>query len=71
MQLYGKIRTISIHKNKKSEVHSYIFKAEVLEIKSKYKHHISIYTDSLKQDEKVAYAVIRPNFTDSIRFPDN
>ena len=32
---------------------------------------MSIYTDGLKQDEKVACAVISPNFTDSIRIPDN
>ena len=31
----------------------------------------SIYTDGSKQDEKVACAVISPNFTDSIRLPDN
>ena len=39
-------------------------------IKSAYKHYISIYTDGSKQDEKVACAVISPNFTDSIRLPD-
>ena len=32
---------------------------------------MSIYTDDSKQDEKVACAVISPNFTDSIRLPDN
>ena len=32
---------------------------------------MSIYTDGSKQDEKVACAVISPNFTDSIRLPDN
>ena len=32
---------------------------------------MSIYTDSSNQDEKVACAVISPNFTDSIRLPDN
>ena len=48
-----------------------IFKNEFLEIKSKYKHHLSIYTDGSKQDEKVACSVISPNFTDSIRLPDN
>ena len=32
---------------------------------------MSIYTDGSKQDEKVACAVINPNFTDSIRLPDN
>ena len=32
---------------------------------------MSIYIDSSKQDEKVACAVISPNFTDSIRLPDN
>ena len=62
---------LDLHKNKKSEVESYIFKTEYLEIKSAYKHYISIYTDSSKQDEKVACAVISPNFTDSIRLPDN
>ena len=36
-----------------------------------YKHYISIYTDGSKQDEKVACAVISPNFMDSIRLPDN
>ena len=41
------------------------------EIKSAYKHFMSIYTDGSKQDEKVACAVISPNFTDSIRLPDN
>ena len=32
---------------------------------------MSIYTDGSKQDEKVACAVISPNFTDIIRLPDN
>ena len=32
---------------------------------------MSIYTDGSKQDEKVACAVISPNFTNSIRLPDN
>ena len=32
---------------------------------------MSIYTDGSKQDEKVACAVVSPNFTDSIRLPDN
>ena len=49
--------TLDLHKNKKSKVDSHIFKTEVLEIKSKYKHHISIYTDGSKQDEKVVCAV--------------
>ena len=31
---------------------------------------MSIYTDGSKQDEKVACAVISPNFTDNIRLPD-
>ena len=56
--------------NKKSEVDSHIFKTEFLKIKSANKHYISIYTDGSKQDEKVACAVISPNFTDSIRLPD-
>ena len=54
-----------------SEVDSHIFKTEFLEIQSAYKHNMSIYTDGSKQDEKVACAVISPNFTDSIRLPDN
>ena len=62
---------LDLHKNKKSEVESHIFKNEFLEIKWKYKHHLSIYTDGSKQDEKVACSVISPNFTDSIRLPDN
>ncbi|MCG7877158.1 MAG: reverse transcriptase domain-containing protein [Candidatus Thiodiazotropha endolucinida] len=62
---------LDLHKNKKSEVESHIFKNEFLEIKSNFKHHISIYTDGSKQDEKVACSVISPNFTDSIRLPDN
>ena len=62
---------LDLHKNKKSEVDSHIFKTEFLEIKSTYKHFMSIYTDGSKQDEKVACAVISPNFTDSIRLPDN
>ena len=62
---------LDLHKNKKSEVESQIFKNEFLENKSKYKHHLSIYTDGSKQDEKVACSVISPNFTDSIRLPDN
>ena len=33
-----------LHKNKKSEVDSHIFKTEFLEIKSAYKHYMSIYT---------------------------
>ena len=32
---------------------------------------MSIYTDGSKQDEKVVSRVISPNFTDSIRLPDN
>ena len=62
---------LDIHKNKKSEVDSHNFKTEFLDIKSTYKHHISMYTDGSTQDEKVACAVISPNFTDSIRLPDN
>ena len=62
---------VIINKNRKSEVDSHIFKTEFLEIKSAYKHYMSIYTDGSKQDEKVACAVISPNFTDSIRLPDN
>ena len=62
---------LNLHKNKKSEVDSHIFKTEFLEIKSAYKHYMSIYTDGSKQDEKVACAVISPNFMDSIRLPDN
>ena len=62
---------LDLHKNKKSEVDSHIFKTEFLEIKSTYKHYISIYTDDSKQDEKVACAVISPNFVDGIRLPDN
>ena len=62
---------LDLHKNKKSEVESHIFKNEFLEIKSKYKHHLSIYTDDSKQDEKVSCSVISPNFTNSIRLPDN
>ena len=62
---------LDLHKNKKSEVDSHIFKTEFLEIKSTYKHYMSIYTDCSKQDEKVACAIISPNFTDSIRLPDN
>ena len=62
---------LDLHKNKKSEVDSHIFKTVFLEIKSAYEHHISIYTDGLKQDETVACAVISPNFTDSIRLLDN
>ena len=56
---------LDLHKNKKSEVESHIFKNEFLEMKSKYKHHLSIYTDGSKQDEKVACSGISPNFTDS------
>ena len=62
---------LDLHKNKKSEVESHIFKNEFLEIKSNYKHYLSIYKDGSKQDEKVACSVISPNFTDSIRLPDN
>ena len=62
---------LDLHKNKKSEVESHIFKNEFLEIKSNYKHYLSIYTDGSKQDEKVACSVITPNFTDSIRLADN
>ena len=43
----------------------------MLEIKSNYKHYLSIYPDGSKQDEKVACSVISPNFTDSIRLPDS
>ena len=52
---------LDLHKNKKSEVDYHIFKADFLEIKSTYKHYISIYTDGSKQDEKVACAVISPD----------
>ena len=62
---------LDLPKNKKSEVFSHIFKTEYLEIKSTYKHQICIYTDGSKQNEKVACAVVSPNFTDSIRLPDN
>ena len=62
---------LDLHKNKKSEVESHIFKTEFLEIKYTYKHYIYIYTNGTKQDEKVACAVISPNFMDSIRLPDN
>ena len=62
---------IKIKKKKKTEIESHIFKNEFLEIKSNYKHYLSIYTDGSKQDEKVACSVISPNFTDSIRLPDN
>ena len=62
---------LDLHKNKKSEVESHIFKNDFLEIRSKYKYHLSIYTDGLKQDEKVACAFISPYFTDNIRLPDN
>ena len=62
---------LNLHKNKKTEVESHIFKNEFLEMKSNYKHYLSIYTDGSKQDEKVACSVISPNFTDSIRLPDN
>ena len=64
---------LDLHKNKKTEVESHIFKNEFLEIKSyyKYMYYLSIYTDGSKQDEKVACSVISPNFTDSIRLPDN
>ena len=62
---------LDLHKNKKSEIDSHIFKTEFLEIKYAYKHYMSIYTDGSKQDEKVACAVISLNFTDSIRLPDN
>ena len=41
-----------LHKNKKSEVDSHIFKTEFLEIKSAYKHYMSIYTNGSKQDKK-------------------
>ena len=62
---------LDLHKNKKTEVESHIFKNEFLEIKSSYKHYLSIYTDGSKQDEKVACSVISPNFNDSIRLSDN
>ena len=57
---------LDLHKNKKFEVESHIFKNEFLEIKAKCKHNLSIYTD-----EKDCCSVISPNFTDSIRLPDN
>ena len=62
---------LDLHENKKSEVESHIFETEFLEIKSAYKHYISIHTDGSKQGEKIACAVISPNFRDSIRLPDN
>ena len=45
---------LDLHKNKKLEVNSHIFKAEFLEIKSNYKPHICVHTIGSKQDEKVA-----------------
>ena len=64
---------LDLHKNikKKTEVESHIFKNEFLEIKSNYKHYLSIYTDGSKQDEKVACYEISSNFADSIRLLDN
>ena len=64
---------LDLHKNKKSEADFHIFKTGLFEIKSAYKHYMSIYTDGLKHYEKVACAVISPNFMDSycIRLPDN
>ena len=61
---------LDLHK-KQSEVESHVFKNAFLEIKSIYKHHLSMYTDGSKQDEKIPCAVISPDFTDSIRLPDN
>ena len=51
-------------------IHDFL-KSDFLEIRSKYKHHISIYTDGSKQDEKVSCAAIFSNLSDSIRLPDN
>ena len=62
---------LDLHKNKKFEVDSSFFKSDFLEIRSKFKHHLSIYTGGSKQDVKVSCAVIFPNFLDSIRLPDN
>ena len=62
---------LDLHKNKTSDVESHIFKNEFLEIKSNYKHYLSISTDGSKQDEKVACSVTSPDFTDSIRLLDN
>ena len=62
---------LDLHTNKKSEIESHIFRNEFLEIKSKYKHHLSIHTDGSKQDEKVVCSIISSNFTDSIRLLDN
>ena len=45
---------LDLHKNKKKKVESHIFKNEFLEIKSNYKHYLSIYTDGSKQDKKVS-----------------
>ena len=39
---------LDLHKNKETKVDLHIFKTEFLEIKSKYKHHISVYTDGSK-----------------------
>ena len=35
-----------------------MFKNDCLEIKLKYKHHLSIHTNRSKQDEKVAWLVL-------------
>ena len=59
---------LDLHKNKESEVESHKFKTEVLENKSIYKHHISIYTDGSKQDENVACAVISPNLRTALDY---
>ena len=44
---------LDLHKSKKSEVDSHIFKIEFLEVKSTYKHHICVYTDGSKQDKRL------------------
>ena len=62
---------LDLHKNKKSEVDSHIFKTEFLEIKSAYKHYMSIYTTVQSKMKRLHVLLLVPNFTDSIRLPDN
>ena len=53
---------LDLHKNKKVEVDLSFFKSEFLEIRSKYKHRTSIYTDGSKQDGKILVLLFFQNF---------
>lgn len=65
------ILDLHLYENKKSETSPDIFKTKFLEIKSKYKDYISIYTDGSKRLEKVACAAVTHTKSSTVRLPDD